>query len=323
MRLHWERFDDRGDGDDPARPREPLLWITGFTIAATVFDPVLPLYADRFDSIAYDNRGAGRSSAPLKPTSMPELAADAVRVLDAAGVEAAHVYGLSMGGMIAQELALRFPDRVRGLILGGTTPGGPLATRPSLPDVFALGAGAALGLREPGRPVLARMLFSPEFRAAEPRRVAELLRLFASRRTPQGVAGHWWASVYHDTVSRLPRIQAPTLVFHGGADTMAPIANARLLARRIPDATLRVIAGSGHAYLLERPEESHAAMLEWLDARGPIAPGRRTAGLAARTEPLTRAFGLQVGVLRTGRSLAVLGASKLPAPRRAPGTPSG
>ena len=297
-RLHFERA---GRG-------EPLLWITGFTISAAVFEPVLPLYTDRFDCLTYDNRGSGRSASPLRPTSMPELAADAVRVLDAAGVQSAHVYGLSMGGMIAQELAIRFPERVRGLVLGGTSPGGPRAVRPTLAELSALGGGALRGLVEPGRPVLARMLFSPGFRAREPERVRELLRFFAAHRArPQGVAAHWWASVYHDTVSRLGRIEAPTLVMHGGADTMAPLANAELLAERIPDAELAVVPGAGHAFLLEQPEASRDRLVEWLDRRGPIGPGRARTGLGARVEPLSRAFGLPVGALRTGRSLVALG----------------
>src|SRR4051812_49617390 len=108
-----------------------MLWITGFTISSDVFGPVLPLYEGRFDCVLYDNRGTGRSRGLPGLTSMAELAADAAGLLDRLGVESAHVHGLSMGGMIAQELALRFPERGRGLILGGTTPGGPPAPRPT------------------------------------------------------------------------------------------------------------------------------------------------------------------------------------------------
>jgi 3-oxoadipate enol-lactonase len=313
-RLHWERT---GSGD-------PILWITGFTISAAVFDPILPLYSDRFECITYDNRGSGRSDSPLQPTSMPELAGDAVRVLDAAGIESAHVYGLSMGGMIAQEVAIRFPERVRGLVLGCSTPGGPRAVLPTAKELLALGGGALKGLNEPGRPVLARMLFSPEFRRDHPERVSELLTHFAKHRPgPHGVVNHLWASVYHDTLSRLARVQAPTLVFHGAKDTMAPLDNATLIASRIPEAEVAVIEGTGHAYLLEAPEVSRDRFVEWLDRHDPIAPGVKHSGLGATVEPVTRAFGLPVGALRTGRSLIGLAGEKLPVPGRRRDTPSG
>jgi 3-oxoadipate enol-lactonase len=215
------------------------------------------------------------------------------------------VYGLSMGGMIAQELAIRFPERVRGLVLGGTTPGGPRAARPTLRELQALGGAAAGGWRDGDRSWLASWLFSDEFRRDQPERVRELLPLFGRHRaTSQGLWAHWWASVYHDTTSRLDRIQAPTLVMHGECDAMAPIGNAHLLADGIPDAELAVVPGAGHAYLLERPEASLALLTNWLDRRGPIPPGRARTGLAARAEPLTRALGLPIGVARTGVSLA-------------------
>ncbi len=296
-RLYYERH---GAG-------EPLLLITGFTISAAVFDPVLGLYSKRFECLTYDNRGSGRSGSPLRLTSMPELAADAARLLDALEVDSAHVYGVSMGGMIAQELAIRFPERVRGLILGGTTAGGPRAVRPALRELAVLGAGTVGGLRQPGRPWMAAALFSPAFRREHPDEVRALLRHFTRHRArPQGYAAHWWATVYHDTVSRLGRIQAPTLVMHGEHDAMSPLGNARLLAERIPDAELAIVPAAGHAYALERPEESFALLTDWLERRGPIAPGSSRTGLAARLEPFTRPFGLPVGALRTGSSFAGL-----------------
>ena len=301
-RLHYERH---GRG-------EPLLLITGFTISSAVFEPVLDAYGRRFECIVYDNRGSGRSDSPLRPTSMAELASDAAALLGALGMDSAHAYGLSMGGMIAQELAIRFPERVRGLVLGGTTPGGPRAARPTLRELQALGAAAAGGWRDGERSWLARWLFSDEFRQAHPERVRELLALFGRHRaTPQGVWAHWWASVYHDTVSRLGEIRAPTLVLHGERDAMAPISNARLLAARIPDAELVIVPRAGHAYMLERPQASLELLTGWLDRRGPIAAGAPRGGLAARAEPVTRALGLHIGAARTGASLAGLISDKV------------
>ena len=283
MVLYWER---RGRG-------EPMLWITGFTISCGVFHPVLPLYEHRFDCVLYDHRGTGRSRG-RGVTSMAQLAADAAGLLDRLGIASAHVHGLSMGGMVAQELALRFPERVRGLILGGTTPGGPLAARPALGELRAVRG-------------LGSLLFSPEFRAREPARVRELLRPFRQHRAaPASALWQLWATVYHDTVSRLGDIQAPTLVMHGGADAMAPLSNAELLAERIPDAELAVMPGAGHAFLLEQPEATRDRIFDWLDRRGEIAPGRPREGLGARWEPVTRHLGLPIGALRTGASLARL-----------------
>jgi 3-oxoadipate enol-lactonase len=298
-------YDRRGSG-------EPLLWVTGFTISSAVFDPVLDLYDECFECITYDHRGSGRSGAPPWPTSLPELAADATRVLDEVGIESAHVYGLSMGGMVAQELALRFPERVRGLVLGGCTAGGPRAIRPTLGEWKALASGVISSFREKGRPWLAGAVFSEQFRRENPERARELIEFFRKHRAPpHGALAHLLASIYHDTVDRLDQVQSPTLVLHGDADAMTPLANARMLARRIPDAELRIVPGAGHAYLLEQPEHSRDLLFDWLDAREPIPAGARRTDLTAPIEPLTRPFGLQTGALRTGRSLVGWAADKL------------
>ena len=288
--LHVER-EGRG---------EPLLWITGFAISAEIFRPVVPLYADEHDCIRYDNRGSGRSPARWRLTSIPELAGDAVALLDALGLASAHVYGLSMGGMVAQELAIRFPDRVRSLVLGGTTHGGPRADLPS--PTLAASLASRGGLRRAD--VVAGALFTDRFRREHPDRVREALGLLASHRAgARGVNAHWWATVYHDTWSRLPSITAPTLVLHGAADRLTPVGNARRLAARIPDATLQVVPDAGHAYLFEQPELSHALFREWLAERSPVAAGRPLGPLAAGAERLSRTFGLPMGALRTARSL--------------------
>jgi hypothetical protein len=148
------------------------------------------------------------------------------------------------------------------------------------------------------------MLFTPEFRRAQPERTRELTSLFTHHPPPPySIAAHWWASVYHDTVSRLPQIQAPTLVFHGERDAMSPLANSELLAAQIPDAELAIVPDAGHVYALEQPEVSLRMFTDWIDRREPILAGGARTGLLARAEPLTRPLTLHTGMLRTGASL--------------------
>jgi 3-oxoadipate enol-lactonase len=279
---------------------ETMLWLPGFAISSKAWEPVLPHYASDYDCISFDNRASGRSGPTRRIISIPQLAGDAVGVLDALSIESAHVYGISYGGMVAQEMAIRFPDRVRGLILGGTSPGGPRAHRPDVTQLVDLGRsmrGSA------GRYGLAGALFSDEFRRAHPDQARELTENLQKHRAPHsGVLAHLLASVYHDTVSRLRLIRSPTLVVHGGADRMTPIRNAELLVDHIPDAELAVIPGTGHAYLLEKPEESAQVVIDFLRRRRPTAGRPRP----SRAEPFSRAWGLPVGAARTARSLAEL-----------------
>lgn len=311
-RLHVER-----DGQG-----EPLLWITGFAISSQIFAPVVADYTGQYDCIRYDNRGAGRSPAPWRPTSIPELAADAVHLLDALGVDSAHVYGLSMGGMVAQELAIRFPHRVRALVLGATSHGGPKAALPSPAVLTAFGSrGAPQAVRAE---LVARVLFSAQFRRDHPGVVAAHLRnLAAHRASLRGALSHLAASTWHDTRARLGGIAAPTLVLHGAADELLPVRNAELLARRIPDATLAVLPGAGHAYLLEQPEQSHRLFTDWLSRRSPVRPGPRPSRAAAHAEVVTRHLGLQVGALRTARSLVAPVSDRSPGRAQSPGRRGG
>jgi pimeloyl-ACP methyl ester carboxylesterase len=208
-------------------------------------------------------------------------------------------------------VAIRFPDRVRGLVLGCTTHGGPRAVLPAPRVAAALTArGAPAELRAQ---LVGRALFSEDFRRREPALVRRYLGLLNTHRTSaRGAVSHLAASTYHDTRARLGRISAPTLVLHGDRDVLTPPANARLLAEAIPDATLGLVHGAGHAYLLEQPDESHRQFLDWLRARSPVHAGRPLTGLAARSEPLTRHLGLQVGMLRTARSLTAPGRTRVP-----------
>src|SRR5579863_10391022 len=118
-KIYW---DEQGQG-------EPLLMIMGMAYASAMWNRIRPLLNVSFQTIAFDNRGIGHSDVPPGPYPIPLMASDAVAVLDAANIESAHVFGVSMGGMIAQEFAIQYPRRVRSLILGCTAAGGPTAVR--------------------------------------------------------------------------------------------------------------------------------------------------------------------------------------------------
>lgn len=288
---------------DGAADGEPLLVLSGFALSGRIFDPVLSHWTSRFRVVRYDHRASARSATTVLPTSMQQLAADAVRVLDDVGLGSAHVIGLSFGGLVAQELALRHPDRVRGLVLVGATCGGPRGVRPTASGVARLGRDVTASAVRDRAPLLP-LLFSDDFRAMHHREALRRHRPFM--RHPSngwGVTQHWWASVYHDTWSRLPGLAAPTLVLHGSEDRLSPVANAHLLAERIPDAELVVADGCGHAVPLERPAWARDVVVDWLDRRSP-GPGEPLPAWRRAVDLTTRPVGLQLAALRTGVTLA-------------------
>lgn len=245
--LYWERS---GAG-------EPLLLIQGMSGTRLSWgEPFLSRLEAGFDCVVFDNRGIGSSAAVAAPFTIADLAADAVAVLDAAGLETAHVLGISMGGMTAQELALAHPDRLRTLTLGCTYPGGPgsslLAPEDAGPLLEAMGSG---NLDRVFR-AMYEVNLSPAFRADESRYVdfaAMAGALPARRQTVQLQLG---AIGGHDTQARLAEIAAPTLVVHGTEDKMIPVANGELIASLIPGARLEILAGVGHMFWWEQPERS-------------------------------------------------------------------
>lgn len=282
---------------------EPVLLITGWTISSAVFDPVADHYTPHMRVIAYDHRGSGRSSHWAAPVSIPMLAADAARVLDDRLLDHAHVVGLSMGAMVALELAVRMPARVRSLVLVGGTPGGPAASLPPPSQAMrSLLELAADSLRR-GRLSPAPLLFSARFRAEHPERVRALIGPFAQHRPPL------WTTQFQTVATAcfaragsLARVRAPTLVLHGDQDVMSPLANAKLLANGIPDARLHVAHGSGHAVALEQAEATAALLRAWVGEHADSDPPPPT-GWERATERVTRPLALHAGTLRNTREV--------------------
>jgi pimeloyl-ACP methyl ester carboxylesterase len=253
VKLYW---DQAGQGP-------PLLLIMGLAYPSQMWHRTRPLLAERYRTIAFDNRGSGRSDVPQGPYSIEAMASDAAAVLDAADVRSAHVYGVSMGGMIAQEFALQYPDRVRSLILGSTTAGVPNSVRAS-PEVTR-----RLLEREQSTPNEAAeaaipFIYDP---GTSRERIDEDLAVRKDWPPRSDAYINQLMGVFAwDSHGRLERIAAPTLVLHGANDHLVPPSNAEFIAARIPNAKLVMIPNASHIYSTDQPEAAHGALLEFLDS---------------------------------------------------------
>jgi pimeloyl-ACP methyl ester carboxylesterase len=238
----------------------PLLLISGQAFDHHMWDGVREDFAPFHRVIVYDHRGIGRSHHPDQPApldwSTRGFAQDAIAILDALGLPDAHVYGFSMGGRIAQWLAIDHPTRVRSLVLGATTPGNAHgARRPASTDTV-LASGDATGLMD--------LMVSRAWRARHPEWLAMMAERACHPMPPQAQRQHYLASEGHDAWALLPTIAAPTLVIHGTADLINPCANAALLASRIPGARQHLLEGVRHGYFWEAREEASAVVLDFL-----------------------------------------------------------
>jgi 3-oxoadipate enol-lactonase len=245
---------------DEEGPGEPLLLIMGLSYPSYMWHRTRPVLAKRFRTIALDNRGVGQSDVPPGPYSIALMASDAAAVLDAAHVQSAHVFGVSMGGMIAQEFALQYPDRVLSLILGCTASGGPHAVQPEPAALQTL-------MRQGMNPEQAKEAIIPFiYDAATPReRIDEDMAIRMKwYPTPQGYMGQLRGIMGWEAYSRIAQITAPTLVIHGETDRLVPAANGRLIAERIPGAKLVLIPHASHIFETDQPGAAHQAVLEFL-----------------------------------------------------------
>jgi 3-oxoadipate enol-lactonase len=235
---------------------EPLLLIQGMAATHMAWgrEFLAPLEKG-FDCIAFDNRGMGRSGRATLPFTVADLAADAAGLLDALAIDRAHVLGISLGGMAAQELALAQPDRIHSLVLGATYCGGPRGRLPGREVMERLGAAMASGDRERVYRTMWEIMLSPGFRADETR-FAEFREMATALPAPRAViVEQLRAGGLHDASDRLSGISAPTLVVHGTADIIFSADNGKQIASLIP-ARLELLEGVGHLFWWEQPQRS-------------------------------------------------------------------
>jgi 3-oxoadipate enol-lactonase len=247
IELSYERA-----GDGP-----PLLLIMGMSGTKHHWgDRVLEELRRDFDTIVYDHRDAGDSTKTGAPFAIADLAEDAAGLLKALDLDSAHVMGISMGGMVAQELTLAHPERIRSLTLGCTYCGGEGSSLTSEDVLRRLAEGMSSGDRELAVRTAWEVNVSPAY-AADKDAYARFLANGMRYAMPVAVIMEQMRAITaHDTSARLPELRTPTLVVHGTLDEMLPVQNGHMIAGLIPGARLEILEGIGHMYFLEEPERS-------------------------------------------------------------------
>jgi pimeloyl-ACP methyl ester carboxylesterase len=250
VRIYWE---EEGSGD-------PLLLIMGLSFSLAMWEELRHFFAQHFRIVLFDNRCIGKSDSPLAPFSIGTMAEDAAVVMDAAGVPKAHIFGFSMGGMIAQELAARYPGRVDKLILGCTHCAGGKAVFARLDALLPL-ASPFLSREKKLRRIIP-LLYHSHTPAGRIERDLLLIR-----RNPATVRGYLQqvAAIGRWRLQSKPgRISARTLVIHGEADRLVPPENARIVAGLIPGAKLALLPGAGHIFPTDQPERTRSELTAFL-----------------------------------------------------------
>ncbi len=243
----------------------PLLMIMGWGGQARSWgEPFLERLRPHFQIIRLSNRGTGLSDKPGGELTIWLMAEDAVGLLRELGIQRAHVLGVSMGGMIAQELVLNQPQVVQGLVLGCTNCG-PADSVPIRADTLArLAQIGNLPLEERVRQIWLVMV-TPDFVETGKEFLDGIIASWLA--TPWETWGRQIAAIQSfDTYERLPLVQAPTLIIHGDRDVLIPVENAEVLRQRISGAQVRIVPGVGHMFFWEKPAESAGAIVEYLSS---------------------------------------------------------
>ena len=242
-RLYWEA---RGRG-------APVLLVHGLGLSGGAWWRTVDALAPAMRVITFDHRGIGRSESWTYAYTTEALADDAVSILDELAIEKVHIYGFSLGGMVAQQVALRHPRRVRSLVLGATHPGGRRVVAPE-PEVLAFFRRRARLPSEQAAWASVPYNYGPRTRAEHVDRIAEdIERRLENPFRERAYRAQLLAVSLHNCYGRLERIRAPTLVVHGARDRMIPVANGHLTAQRVPGAQMKILQDAGHLYPTEEP----------------------------------------------------------------------
>ncbi len=253
---------------------EPVLLISGLGGNSELWCRQTPVLSTQYQVICFDNRGSGRSDAPPGPYTVKEMASETVQLLDALGIAAAHVVGSSMGGMIAQEVAIQYPDKALSLTLIATQCGGTHAFGAETENAAALEqlATTEMDPEERARSWVPYTL-SESFAEAHPDLVEEYVRVSALHPPMKaGLQAQWCALMGDDSWDRLPCVTAPALIIQGDKDLLVPVENADVLGVRIPESRVVIIPGAGHSVAFEAADAVNKLLLEFFSENGEAEP---------------------------------------------------
>lgn len=243
---------------------EPLLLIYGLAGRGNGWKFQVEGLSSQFQVITFDNRGVGETDQPETAFSLGDIADDATALLDHLGIASAYVFGISMGGMIAQEFSLRHPKQVRKLALGCTHPGIKHCV-PSPAWVTEIFRSLPGKPREQVVRECTPINYSPFTQQYRPELIESLVPLFVdNRQRAHGYAGQLNAIWAFDAFDRLPQLAMPTLVMTGTDDVLVVPANSKIIAERIPNARLIEFPEAGHLFFIEKADEVNQVLLEFL-----------------------------------------------------------
>jgi len=244
---------------------EPLVMIRGLGSQVDHWYEQTPVLSKKYQLLVFDNRGIARSSDPGGPFTTRDMAADTAALMETAGIKSAHVLGYSMGGMVAQEMALNYPEKVKGLILAATDCGitQRIKARPEVSRLFSdmVSLGTPEAKLAAAGCLYARQTFETKTEVIQ--RYNEVSMRFPA--SQEIMAKQWAAVTQHDACSRLQNIFSPTLTLTGSEDVLIPPENAKIMAERIPDARMSAIDAGGHLFPIEQPQQFNGAVIDFLD----------------------------------------------------------